>query len=136
MAELLKELGKKEYYYTIRMNDESFYMCKVKDSNDVFTVEEQDGMDVISGTNVHNHNFLQLTDVFVIVQTQSGPVPVEYYKMPGGSKVLWVNIKNIASFNVIDSKSKLVDALDQIASGIITETELPSAAQSPRSLKR
>ena len=114
--------AEKTNYFTIRMSDESFYLCKVRNADSIFTVEQIGGFDVITESRLHEHQTLQLTDVFVIVATPDGPIPVEYAKMPGGSKVLWANVNNIASFNVIDNGSKLVLALDQIISGVITET--------------
>lgn len=131
----MAELVRKDYWYTIRTSDQNFYMGKVVDSNDIFTVDTQDGFDVITKTEFPA-GFIQMKDAFVIVQTVDGPIPVEYSKMPGGSKLIWINPDNINSFNVIDSNSKLVSALDQISSGVITAVENPDLAQSSRGLKR
>lgn len=109
-------------YYTVNTSDEKFYLCKVQDSESIFTCEDQDGVTVLTDANFGDRKFIQLIDPFVVLATPDGPIPVEYGKMPGGSKRLWVNVDNIASFNVIDPASKLVDALDQIISGIVTDT--------------
>ena len=126
----------KTNYFTIRMSDESFYLCKINDWKNVFTVEKIDGYDMITETKLHNFRSLVLSDAFVIVQTPDGPIPVEYAKMPGGSKALWVNVDNICSFNVIDSGSKLVMALDQILSGVITEAPTPEQQAAAKQRRR
>lgn len=112
-----------EYYYTVNTSDEKFYLCKVQDSEDIFVTDEVDGKTVLTGANFGDRTFIQLIDPFVVIATPDGPIPVEYSKMPGGSSRLWVSISNIASFNVIDPASRLVEALDQMLSGIVTETE-------------
>ena len=118
----------KTNYYTINTSDEKFYLCKVKDSEEIFTTEDVDGITVLTGVNFSGRGgFIQLIDPFVVVATPDGPIPVEYGKMPGGSSRLWVNIDNISSFNVIDNNGKLVQALDQILSGIVTEAETQPA---------
>lgn len=116
-------------YFTINTSDEKFYLCKVDGSEDIFTVEQVDGVDTLTNVDFGDRKFIQLIDAFVVVQTPDGPIPVQYSKMPGGSNRLWVNINNLASFCVIDNASKLVEALDQIASGIVTEVD-PSAQTS------
>jgi hypothetical protein len=131
MVDLALVQDKKENYFTIRMNDESFYLCHVVDSDVVFTVDTVEGVDVITESRLHDYKTLKLRDVFVIVATPDGPIPVEYAKMPGGSKVLWVNVDNVCSFNVIDQNSKLVAALDQILSGIVTDVT-PAQQQAAR----
>lgn len=121
-----------DYYFTINTSDEKFYLCKVQDSESIFTTEEVEGMTVLTGADFADRKFIQLISPFVVVATPDGPIPVEYGKMPGGSKRLWVNVDNIASFNVIDKNSKLVMALDQILSGIVTEAEPSQQPQKHR----
>jgi len=126
----------KTNYFTIRMSDESFYLCKINDWENVFTVENIGGVDLITETRLHDYRSLKLSDVFVIVQTPDGPIPVEYAKMPGGSKALWVSVDNICSFNVIDNGSKLVQALDQILAGVITEAPTPEQQAAAKQRRR
>ena len=121
-------------YYTINTSDEKFYLCKVQDSDKMFTTEEIDGLTVLINTDFADRKFIVLIDPFVVVATPDGPIPVEYGKMPGGSNRLWVNIDNISSFNVIDNNGKLVQALDQILSGIVTAAD--SKVQEPQRISR
>lgn len=109
----------KEPYFSIRMSNGNFYMGHVVDAKNVFKLENKDGADVIASTTLKEKAYIQMQKVFVIVETNSGPLPVQYEKMPGGSKLLWLTADNIAEFNVIDSSSKLVTALDAIDSGVI-----------------
>ncbi len=110
-------------YYTVNTSDEKFYLCQVQDADKIFKVESIDGVSTIVDADFGDRKFIQLIDPFVVVATPDGPVPVEYSRMPGGSKRLWVNVSNVASFNVIDGNSKLVDALDQMLSQVITAVE-------------
>jgi hypothetical protein len=109
-------------YFSIRMSNGNFYMGHVVDHERVFKIENKEGSDVITSAMLHastDSEHIRMTKVFVIVETSGGPVPVQYEKMPGGSKILWLSVNNIAEFNVIDSSSKLVTALDAIDSGVI-----------------
>jgi hypothetical protein len=121
-------------YYTVNTSDEKFYLCKIEDSQEMFTVEQIEGVDTLTKVDFGDRKFIQLIDAFVVVQTPDGPIPVAYSKMPGGSSRLWVNVANIASFCVIDNGSKLVEALDQITSGIVTDVD--SSAQASRTAGR
>jgi hypothetical protein len=110
----------KKPYFSIRMSNGNFYMGHVVDHEKIFKLGQKEGADIILNADLGNPgSFIQMTKVFVIVETNSGPVPVQYEKMPGGSKLLWLSNINIAEFNVIDSGSKLVVALDAIDSQVI-----------------
>jgi len=124
----------KAHFFTIRVGNGNVYFAKIKKEKDVFTVGNVDGKEIITESNLSKYASVEMTNVFVIVPTKDGPVPVKYEDMPGGSSVMWVNTSQVSEFNVIDSNGKLLEALEAIDSGILSTTTSPDLSKSSRGL--
>lgn len=128
------EIVDKGNFYTIRVGNGNVYFAKVKNEKQIFTVENVNGKDVITKSDLRNQDALVLTNVFVIVPTKDGPLPVKYEDMPGGSQVMWVNPSQVSEYNVIDSQGKLLEALEALDAGVLTQATAPDINKSSRGL--
>ena len=131
-------MEKEEFeYVAIESSSGRSYIGKLKLDEKLIEVE-QDKHDktVVKSFHPREDEYVYINDVYVIVQTQVNggiqPVPVKFSDMPTGSSRVCISGRNIAEFNVIDKKSKIITAIRASESDIITSASSGDIEKSSR----
>ena len=80
--------------------------------------------------------FIILEDVYVLIPTKTPegiqPVPVKFSDMPTGSSAVSIGADGITEINVMDKSSRLLKAIAQEESSIITSATMADAEASSK----
>jgi len=101
-------------FYSVKTLSGENYFGRINNGESFVTLTQDEGQDVIDTFNDNSEKWLILTDVFVMTQTQTGVIPVEFSKMPMGSNRVIVQVQHVTEIAVLDRASQFVKALENI----------------------
>jgi len=109
-------------FFSIKTLSGENYFGRIVNQESIVSLGQDEGLDVITGIDTQDKPMIFISDVFVMAPTKTGMIPVEFSKMPMGSNRLAINGNHLTEICVLDSQSQFVKALENIKSGIVTET--------------